>query len=142
MTTTACTGTTTDYHRFYKKRLTRTISSTNCLDPGRPPGVVATSLRHNADYSDGAAHGTNDSDHTDKVDNPNSAHADKAHNPVGTAKGLGLTLGLPLCGSSVHDPDFWSGTPWEGDWDGAPDTKSGGGTGLGGGEVGFHWKEK
>ena len=83
--------------------------------------MVATSLRHNADYSDGAAHGTNDSDHTDKVDNPNSAHADKAHNPVGTAKGFGLTLGLPLCGSSVHDPDFWSDMPWEDDWDDAPD---------------------
>ena len=97
MTTTACTGTTTtDYHRFYKKRLTRTISSTNCLDPGRPPGAVATSHRHNADYSDGAAHGTNDSDHTDNLV-PNSAHADKAHNPVGTAEGVGPTLGLPLC---------------------------------------------
>ena len=116
MTTTACTGTTTDYHRFYKKRLTRTISSTNCLDPGRPPGVVATSLRHNADYSDGAAHGTNDSDDTGNLV-PNSAHADKAQNPVGTAKGFGLTLGLPLCGSSVHDPDFWSDTPWEDDND-------------------------
>ena len=121
MTTTACTGTTTDYHRFYKKRLTRTISSTNCLDPGRPPGAVATSHRHNADYSDGAAHGTNDSDHTDKVDNPNSAHADKAYDPIGSADGFGLNLGLPLCGSSVHDPDFWSGTPWEDDWDDAPD---------------------
>ena len=121
MTTTACTGTTTDYHRFYKKRLTRTISSTNCLDPGRPPGAVATSHRQNADYSDGAAHGTNDSDHTDKVDNPNSAHADKAYDPIGSADGFGLNLGLPLCGSSVHDPDFWSGTPWEDDWDDAPD---------------------
>ena len=74
--------------------------------------MVATSHRHNADYSDGAAHGTNDSDHTDKVINPNSAHADKAHDPVGTADGaINSDNSAPSDGIAF---DAQLGMPWLG----------------------------
>ena len=74
--------------RFVKIRGFRVKSRLSCQTP------FLRQITPNVDNPN-SAHA--DKAHNHKADNPNSAHADKAHNPVGTAEGVGPTLGLPLC---------------------------------------------